>query len=150
MGLWSTERDENTCLVSRSDSQWKRCPCLCHLDRRGHGRSAHRGGSKTLFRVSATNVNGSTALSFVISTEAYPDFLLRCTQQRPRMRLSEKRGARSLPITQLSTGNPGERSGEICSSAEPWQTCFFERGSSHKNGPHGFSCRNELALRRGL
>jgi hypothetical protein len=32
---------------------------------------------------------------FVISTEAYPDFLLPDTQQRPRMRLSEERDARS-------------------------------------------------------
>jgi hypothetical protein len=32
------------------------------------------------------------------------------------MRLSVERGAGSLPITPLFTGNPGERSGGICSS----------------------------------
>ena len=56
---------------------------------------------------------------FVISTGAYPNFLPRRSRQRPRMRLSAKRAARTSPMTQPSTGNPGERSGEICGSAPP-------------------------------
>ena len=38
---------------------------------------------------------------------------------RPRMRLSEKRGAPTSTWAQLSTGKPGERSGEICNSECP-------------------------------
>ena len=42
-------------------------------------------------------------------------FLRRSTRRRPRMRLPVKGGARTRPVTQLLTGNSGERSGEICS-----------------------------------
>ena len=38
----------------------------------------------------ATTFYRTVALSFVIPTEAYPDFLLRGTPQLPRMRLSLK------------------------------------------------------------
>jgi hypothetical protein len=43
----------------------------CHLDRRSHGPVAH----------SEAALHESAALSFVISTEAYPDFLPRFTEQ---------------------------------------------------------------------
>jgi hypothetical protein len=35
----------------------------------------------------------STVINLIIPTGAYPDFLLHGFQQRPRMRLSVKRGA---------------------------------------------------------
>jgi hypothetical protein len=52
----------------------------------------------------------------VIPTGAYPDFLPCCPQQRPRMRLSAKRGATTPSVTLLLTGNPGGRSGGTCCS----------------------------------
>ena len=45
-----------------------------------------------------------------LSSRADPDFLLRSTRQRPRMRLSEKRGASTLPVTRHLTGNLGQSS----------------------------------------
>ncbi|MDX6458811.1 MAG: hypothetical protein QOE55_2508 [Acidobacteriaceae bacterium] len=62
---------------------------------------------------SATSLPGSAALPFVISTGAHPDFLPRSPEQRPRVRLSLRKGAYCSPAQQTSTGNPGERSGEI-------------------------------------
>jgi hypothetical protein len=50
----------------------------------------------------------------VIPTGAYPDFLLRGCQRRPRVRLSVERAACSSSTPRLSTGNPGERSGGTC------------------------------------
>src|SRR5258706_7756306 len=50
---------------------------------------------------------------FVISTGAYPDFLPRSPWTRPRVRLSLRKGAYCSPAQPTSTGNPGERSGEI-------------------------------------
>jgi hypothetical protein len=51
---------------------------------------------------------------FVISTGAYPDFLPNSSWRRASMRLSVKRDAGTSSAPQNSTGNPGERSGEIC------------------------------------
>src|ERR1700679_2369198 len=66
MGLRPTQGDENRVLF-RNDCCWKRCTPLCHLDRRSHGPSgppkAMKNGS-----CSATTLNGSAALPFVIST----------------------------------------------------------------------------------
>src|SRR6202021_828120 len=47
----------------------------------------------------------------VIPTGAYPDFLLRGTHQRPRVRLSVRKAAWSSPTPPTSTGNPWERRG---------------------------------------
>ena len=63
----------------------------------------------------------------VISTGAYPDFLPHSSRQRPRMRLSVKRDAQPSPISLLSTGNSGERSGEICSSVRPQNQSLLPR-----------------------
>jgi len=49
----------------------------------------------------------------VIPTGAYPDFLLRAASG-PRVRLSAERAVCSSSAPPLSTGNPGERSGETC------------------------------------
>ena len=49
-----------------------------------------------------------------------PGFPLHGTRQRPRMRLSAKRAACTSPMTQHSTGNPGQRSGEICGLFSPF------------------------------
>jgi len=43
--------------------------------------------------------------------ERTPDFLLRCTIQRPRMRLSLRKAARGLPTPLSLTGNPEEAEG---------------------------------------
>jgi hypothetical protein len=43
--------------------------------------------------------------------ERTPDFLLRCTNQRPRMRLSLRKAARGLPTPLSLTGNPEEAEG---------------------------------------
>jgi hypothetical protein len=50
-------------------TQWKRRPPLCHLDRRSHGQSSPPKLMKNGFG-SATTLNGSAALPFVISTGA--------------------------------------------------------------------------------
>ena len=63
---------------------------------------------------SATIVDGGTTLPFVISTGAYPDFLLRAARQLPRVRHSLKRAACRSSKPRVSTGNPGERSGGTC------------------------------------
>src|ERR1700722_19147979 len=66
MGLRPTQGDEKRVLFS-NHTQWKRRPPLCHVDRRSHGAfgppKAMKNGS-----CSATTLNGSAALPFVMST----------------------------------------------------------------------------------
>ena len=64
MGRWPAQGDEKRC--SSNYCRWKRRPSLCHLDRRSHGPSA-RPVMKNSF-CSATTLNGSAALPFVLST----------------------------------------------------------------------------------
>ncbi len=56
-------------------SGWKHCPPLCHPDR-----SAAQWRDPQ-FSQPASAQDGSTALPFVLPTEAYPDFLLRSARQ---------------------------------------------------------------------
>ena len=95
MGLRPTQGDEKRLLFSNY-SPWKGRPPFCHLDRSAakwrdlcvdalSWKCFSTGGSWAfgLPKVmkngsySATTLPGRTALPFVISTEAYPDFLLR-------------------------------------------------------------------------
>jgi hypothetical protein len=50
----------------------------------------------------------------VFLDRAYPDFLLRAASDDHVIRLSVERAACRSSKPRVSTGNPGERSGEIC------------------------------------
>jgi hypothetical protein len=114
-------------------------PTLCHLDQRNHGPKARPSAYPKVMKsgfCSATTLNGSAALPFVISTGApkersgeicgfsglflemfldrsVPGFPASRCWRRPRVRLSVKRAA-------CRPSKPGERSGEICVEKLSW------------------------------
>ena len=72
--------------------------------------------------------------------------------QRPRMRLSVKKGARPLPKPTKSTGNSGERSGGTCGSTGlSWKTACITSNrvearravTRHQPSPEGLGDRRE-------
>jgi hypothetical protein len=65
---------------------------------------------------SATTLPESTALPFVISTEVDADFLPRLLATPTCAALLRESRMQIINVT-VSTGNPGERSGEICGAA---------------------------------
>jgi hypothetical protein len=67
----------------------------------------------------------------VFLDRAYPDFLLRAASDDHVIRLSVERAACRSSKPRVSTGNPGERSGEICGV-----------------GPDGTNCRVRLYFPR--
>src|SRR5277367_229622 len=73
---------------------------------------------------SATTVDGGTALPFVISTEAQPNFLLRDAGDDHVCGSPQREPHADPQKPRVSTGNSGERSGEICGSAALSWECF--------------------------
>src|SRR6202161_4224475 len=125
MGLRPTQGDENRVLF-RNDCCWKRCTPLCHLDRRSHGPSgppkAMKNGS-----CSATTLNGSAALPFVISTGGVMG--LRPTQGDEKTGPVQQPHSMEAPPSPLSSRperSVVERS--AVSAVLPWEV-FFDRRS---------------------
>ncbi len=76
----------------------------------------------------AETLAGTTELSSRPERTRFPTS--RC-QQRPRMRLSLKRAARTRSTPRFSTGNPGERSGGTCGSFSGYSHNLREYSSSY-------------------
>ena len=161
MGLWPTQGDEKRLLFS-NDCRWRHRPPLCHLDRSAAQWRDLRfavpswkcfsteeswafGPPKVMKNgsCSATTVDGSTALPFVISTEAQRSGEI-CGSAVPSWKCFFDRGVMGLWPTQgdekrllfsnysrWSTALPfvisteAQRSGEICG---PFLGMVFDRG----------------------
>jgi hypothetical protein len=105
---------------------------LCHLDRSAHGPAAHPSGMKNRCCGLPTNLSSRPKRSEV-ERSAVPFQAERMCFSTERTRISyftassnghvcgspQRETHATQPITLLSTGNPGERSGEICSSDFP-------------------------------
>jgi hypothetical protein len=147
----STEAKRSGEICGLAVPSWK-----CFSTEESWGLRPTQGDEKNGF-CSATNLPGSAALPFVISTEAkrsgeisvwmlslgkvfdgvYPDFLLRGASD-DYVCGSPLREPHADHQSQVLTGNPGERSGEICGSgALSWRCSSSER--SVPEGPAVFS-----------
>jgi hypothetical protein len=115
---------QQNCHPDRSVAKWRdllSCPSHSQLLPETHLSPCHPDRSEAKWRdlqcaLPTHNSYLSHTSPLVIPTEAYPDFLLRGCQRRPRVRLSAERAACTSSAPRLSTGNPGERSGGICSA----------------------------------
>jgi hypothetical protein len=90
-------------------------------------RPSVRGGGACGFHpvVSAPGHNRPLLCHLDRSVPGFPTS--RCWR-RPRVRLSVKRAECRSSKSRVFTGNPGERSAEICGSAVPSWKCVFDRG----------------------
>jgi hypothetical protein len=73
---------------------------------------------------SATTLSGRHRPPLCHLDRSVPGFPTSRCWQRPRVRLSVERAACRSPTPRVSTGNPGERSGEICGSVVRSWECF--------------------------
>jgi hypothetical protein len=142
MGLWPTQGDEKRLSFSNY-CPWKHRPPLCHLDRsaakwrdqrfsgpflgmffdRGvMGLRPTQGDEKRLLFSNYSHWKHRPPLCHL--DRSVPGFPTSRCWQRTRVRLSVERDACRSPTPRVSTGNPGERSGEICGSAAPSWECF--------------------------
>jgi hypothetical protein len=75
---------------------------------------------------SATTLNGSAALPFVISTGEVMGFRPTKVMKNSFCSATTLNGSAALPFV-ISTGAPKERSGEICGVSGPFLGMFFDR-----------------------
>jgi hypothetical protein len=104
----------------------------CHPDRGSHGPSAHQGDEKRLLFGNYCPSKHRPPLCHL--DRSVPGFPTSRCWKGPRVRLSLKRAACRSAKPRVVTGNPGERSGEICGSAVPSWECFSTERTQQMSG----------------